>query len=350
LYSEPFHLLGRYGISAAAARLSTHQTHSMPKLTILICTHNRANLLARVLESLNQAVRPSDWSVSILVVANACTDGTHDLMDEYQHTCETKGSIGMEWFAEPTPGKSYALNSAFPRLTSDVVAFVDDDHRVDVGFLVNICRAAETYPEATLFCGRILPDWDGTEPDWVHDKGAYRIYPLPVPRFDLGDEGREIGAEVAVPGGGNLFLRGSVINQVGVFAVELGPVGHNLGGAEDIEWVLRALNTGARLRYIPDVVQHHYVDNERLRFRYIMTKALERSASSVRVQDTYGLGVPLYLYRKLFEYVISSLTAWSDARRRFFWVRSAACIGEIKGHRLARADRIKRQIKTIKLS
>lgn len=316
----------------------------MPSLIILICTHNRVELLARVLASLNQAARPSGWSVQMLVVANACTDGTHDLLEDYRLACKSTGSMTLEWFVEPTPGKSHALNSAISRLTSDVVAFVDDDHRVDAGFLVNVCRAAETHLEATLFCGRILPDWDGSEPAWVHDTGPYRIYPLPVPRFDLGSVGREINAEIAVPGGGNLFLRGTLLKQVGLFAVELGPIGHNLGGAEDIDWVLRALDLGARLRYVPEVVQHHYVDNERLSFRYILAKAFERSASSVRLHRAHGGGVPLYMYRKLFGYFISALSAWSNARRRFYWVRLAASLGEIKGHRQARADRMKSEI------
>ena len=47
----------------------------MPKLTILICTHNRADLLERVLVSLNAAKRPVT-PVQILVAANACTDDT----------------------------------------------------------------------------------------------------------------------------------------------------------------------------------------------------------------------------------------------------------------------------------
>jgi len=46
-----------------------------PLLTILICTHNRADLLDRVLASLNAAKRPT-MPVQILVTANACTDGT----------------------------------------------------------------------------------------------------------------------------------------------------------------------------------------------------------------------------------------------------------------------------------
>ena len=47
----------------------------MHHLTILICTHNRADLLERVLVSLNDAKRPA-IPVQILVAANACTDDT----------------------------------------------------------------------------------------------------------------------------------------------------------------------------------------------------------------------------------------------------------------------------------
>lgn len=42
-------------------------------LTILICSHNRADLLELALTSLNAAQRPI-MSVQNLVAANACTD------------------------------------------------------------------------------------------------------------------------------------------------------------------------------------------------------------------------------------------------------------------------------------
>ena len=130
----------------------------MNSVSILICTYNRADLLARTLHSLNKTNRPRDWTVSLLVVANACTDGTHDLLENYrQHKNIDGHSIPLEWIIEPTPGKSYALNSASSKLTSDVVALVDDDHRVDSNFLINICKAAYRYPDTNLFCGRILP-------------------------------------------------------------------------------------------------------------------------------------------------------------------------------------------------
>ena len=126
----------------------------------------------------------------MLVAANACTDRTHALLDRYIRDAAGSptggGKLPLRWVAEPRAGKSHALNCAIPLLVSDLVAFVDDDHRVDAGYLENVCKAAADYPEADILCGRILPDWDGSEPAWVHDEGPYRIYPLPVPRYDLG--------------------------------------------------------------------------------------------------------------------------------------------------------------------
>jgi glycosyltransferase involved in cell wall biosynthesis len=299
-------------------------------LCVLICTHNRVDLLGKTLASLNAAERPSGWQIEILVIANACSDATHEFLNNYQHAND--GRFPLRWHAEPKPGKSNALNFAMPLVAGEVVAFVDDDHRVDPTYLAEICRAAEAYPEADLFCGRILPDWDGTEPDWVHDDGPYRVYPLPVPRFDLGPEPRELTMDIAVPGGGNLFLRQPWLNKVGPFATDFGPVGHNLGGAEDLEWVIRALRLGARLQYVTSVVQHHYVDGARLTLPYLMQKAFVRSASTVRLDKTQSGGVPRYMYRKLLGYFFSALTALGTARRRFYLVRLAAALGEARGY------------------
>jgi glycosyltransferase involved in cell wall biosynthesis len=305
----------------------------MPHLTILICTHDRAGLLAKTLDSLNTAARPADWAIDILVAANACSDTTHIFLDDYRHHAASRGWLPLTWFAEPVAGKSHALNSALPQVTSDLVAFVDDDHRVDSGYLVGVCRAAQAHPEFDLFCGRILPDWDGSEPAWVHDGGPYRIYPLPVPRFDLGDADFEVTPKRAVPGGGNLFLRTPWLTRIGRFATDMGPTGHDLGGAEDMDWVLRALRLGARLRYVPDMVQHHYVDTARLTLGYLIRKAYKRTASTIQIDpQRNGSAVPKYLYRKIAEYGFKACTAISQSRRRFYLVRTAAALGEIAGH------------------
>lgn len=313
-----------------------------PDLEILICTHNRARLLSRTLDFLNQAARPNGWRIWIRVVVNACSDETISVLHSYETQACAKGWIPLHWIEEPIPGKSNALNRAIPLLSAPVIAFVDDDHRVDGNYLMGIQEAVETYPDATLFCGRILQDWDGSEPAWVHDSGSFRISPLPVPRFDHGDEPREFPPEGPIPGGGNLFLRRKAFEKVGTFLSDFGPIGHNLGGAEDLEWAMHALKLGLRLRYVPDVVQYHYVDPARLTLPYLLRKAYERSASAVRLSKDINtcLGIPRYMVPKIAAYFLHSLfSVGYPSKRRFYWVRLAASIGEIKGFLQARNDR-----------
>lgn len=311
----------------AACQIETRVT----ALTILICTHNRADLLERVLASLNLARRPS-MPVQILVAANACTDDTVVRMQAYQAQQETKVWLPLRLIAVPAPGKSHALNRAIPEIYTELTAFVDDDHRVDENYLIAIEQAATTWPDAGLYCGRILPDWDGSEPEWVHDNGPYRIYPLPIPRYDQTDQPKTITAEEGpIPGGGNLVVRRQVFELAGEFSTELGPHGHDLGGGEDSEYVLRAMNRGVRCQYTPDMVQHHYVDSERLRLVYLLKKSYQRTRSTSRI---HGNGrVPLFMWRKLAEYGFHSLFSLSWARRRFYWMRTAAALGEVQGRR-----------------
>jgi len=299
------------------------------ELEVIICTHNRAALLERTLRFLDQAERPAGWNVSVLAVANACSDGTQALLEA--RSGDGRG-LPLRWAAEARPGKSYALNHAIEVTTGDLVAFVDDDHRVDGRYLSEIGRAAEAYPEATIFCGRILPDWDGSEPVWVHDRGPYAIYPLPIPRYDQGAEPRPYGPEMSVPGGGNLALRRGVFDRVGGFSLELGPHGHDLGGGEDSDFVLRALAAGERLQYVPGVLQYHYVDLERLRLGYLIRKAYQRSRSVTQVRAAGATGVPLYLVRKLGAYFSAGLGSLYWPATRYYLVRMAAAMGEMRGY------------------
>jgi arylsulfatase A-like enzyme/glycosyltransferase involved in cell wall biosynthesis len=300
-------------------------------LTVLICTHNRAPLLSRALESLNAAMRPAA-GVELLVVANACTDETHSLLAQYVERAAANGSrlLPLRWIREPTPGKSHALNRAIPEIATELTAFVDDDHRVAEDYLVAIERTAQTWPELGIYCGRIMPDWDGTEPAWVHDEGPYRIYPLPVPRYDQGRDPKPITAkEGPIPGGGNLVFRRTVFEVAGQFSTELGPLGHNLGGGEDTEYVLRAMTRGVRCQYTAAILQYHFVDKERLKLGYLLRKSYQRTRSTSRI---HGDGkVPLYMWRKLAEYIFHSIFSLSWERRRFYWIRTAAALGEVKG-------------------
>ena len=304
-------------------------------IDVLICTHNRVKLLERTLKYLNAAERPDNCRISLFIIANACTDETSEFLKNYSITRENKNLLPLNWLEESIPGKSNALNSAIPKLDATITAMVDDDHRVDRNYFVAIKNAVIRYADADFFCGKIIPDWDGTEPAWVHNQGKYRIYPLPVPHFDLGYETMQVTREIAVPGGGNLVIKTRLFKQIGFFSTDLGPVGHNLGGGEDYQWVVRAYEAGAKLQYIPDLLQFHYVDIQRLTLRYVIKKAFERSSSVVRLShaaQTYsGLLFPRYLLKKTIVYLFLFIFSLNNSAKRFYLVRLAATFGEING-------------------
>ena len=306
----------------------------MMHIEIFICTHNRAELLQNVLYSLNHATRPEQCKISILVIANACTDNTHALLQDYQQHQAENNTIELHWYKEPQPGKSYALNSGMSYLKGDLIAFVDDDHRVSDNYLQALCQAYKFHPENTIFFGKILPDWTGKEPLWARESGPYAIYPLPVPHFDKGEQSFDFADnKVAIPGGGNLALKREVMSRVGLFNTELGPHGHNLGGGEDGDYVLRAIQGGERLRYLPDMVQYHYVDLERFCLSYILLKSFQRSRSVISIKNPQATKIPRYLWRKLLTYFFKVIFSLSISRSRFYLVRCAATLGEISGFR-----------------
>lgn len=302
----------------------------MNKLSIFICTHNRADLLDKTLASLNHAERPIGWQINILVVANACSDRTTLLLEDYANRQMADDLLPLCWLAEPTPGKSYALNSGLKQLSADLVFFNDDDQTIDKTFLVELCRVSDTKPEYGIFCGRLLPDWTGNEPDWIRGNGPYRIYPAPVPNFDLGCHARRLTDNDDLPSGGNLMLRAAVINKTGEFSTELGPHGHNLGGGEDTAYIKKAMSLGEHIFYAPSMLQYHYVDPERLELRFLLRLAYKRTFAVMRMGEPIRF-IPRYVWRKLATHLAHSLLTFRADKRRFHLVRAAATLGEIRG-------------------
>jgi len=311
------------------------------KLAIVICTHNRLPLLARTIESIHRTRRPVGWAVELVVVANACSDDTVAWLSSYEDRFPE--GLRLTFDEEPIPGKSRALNRALGLVAADLIVLVDDDHRVAPGWLEAVVGGAEAHPETLCFCGRVLPDWQGGEPSWVRDDAPYPIRPYPVPKFDMGEGPALVSLDSFLPGGGNLFFRPALLAAVGGFDPELGPRGHNLAGGEDVAFVVRILEAGLEIRYVPDALQYHYVDPDRLTWRYILRKGYQRSrdlrCSTPPPAGRQVGGVPLYLFSQLLIHLWRAVATLDMDRCRHYCVRSASTLGEIHGYRRARRSR-----------
>lgn len=268
------------------------------------------------------------------MVDNASSDNTQDVVNNFLRDCT---NFKVQALFEAKLGKTHALNMALNNVSGDILALVDDDHIVSKDYLNALYGAAKEHPSINLFCGRILPNWDGTEPRWVHDNKRYPIRPFPIPCFDLGGSAVEITLKgrMFLPGAGNLVIRMSVLQRIGLFSEQLGPKGHNLRGGEDIEFIRRALGHGEKLLYVPEILQYHQVEQSKLTFCYVVKKAYLRSIAANQFSN-HSINIPFYLFRQAVERFIKALFAVNKDARRYYFTKLAVTLGEIQGIRKSR--------------
>lgn len=95
------------------------------KVSILICTRDRAAALRETLGSLSRVAVPKGWSVELLVVDNGSRDGTREVVQAARFAF---GTARVE--LEPVPGVASARNRCLDRATGDVLLWTDDDTRL----------------------------------------------------------------------------------------------------------------------------------------------------------------------------------------------------------------------------
>jgi glycosyltransferase involved in cell wall biosynthesis len=182
---------------------------------LVVATVDRVEELGRLLDSLE---RQTHSAFRVLLV-----DQNDD--DRVEGVLSAHPSLEIERLRSAR-GLSRARNAALPRLQADVVAFPDDD-----------C----VYPEDLLErVAERLVDLDGVtgrEPWWPAG-------PARLTRDNLWNRAISF----------TIFLRRHVVERVGAFDEALGLPS---GSGEETDYLIRALDTGARIEYDPTLVVEH---------------------------------------------------------------------------------------------
>lgn len=139
----------------------------MPALSVIIPTHNRADLLPAAVES----VRRAGSDLEIIVVDDASTDDT-------PRACEQLPWIRYIRFEE-NQGLAKARNAGIVRSSAELVAFLDDDDLRLPGSLDAQRIALEAAPDAAFCYGRLLAA------DPVHQLPTGDIIPKTCPTGDV---------------------------------------------------------------------------------------------------------------------------------------------------------------------
>src|SRR5262249_37984640 len=100
---------------------------SLPDLTVIVATRDRAAHAAQILHHLASQETGGILGYEVLVVDNGSTDTTRIVVEAAQRNFPAP----LHYVYEGRAGKSHALNAGMARATGDILVFTDDDARPD---------------------------------------------------------------------------------------------------------------------------------------------------------------------------------------------------------------------------
>ena len=222
----------------------------------MICSHNRSAELDRVLRRLfaQEPARGMSWSV--LVVDNASTDDTAEVVAS--HAREPK----LRYVYEPTLGLTHARQRGVAETTGEWIAFVDDDNLLEPNWVAAMADAIQRAPNAGGFGGRVLLQWEVQPPEATSEFGFC------FAEQNLGDTPRQ----VETLNGAGMALNREALIACGWATRPMLPdrIGTNLVSGGDVEIALRVRGAGYALWYRPEAVMQHLMPASRATPGYLL--------------------------------------------------------------------------------
>jgi glycosyltransferase involved in cell wall biosynthesis len=285
-------------------------------VSVVISTYNRSHDLEVALDGVLS--QRGAVSYEVIVVDNNSTDDTARIV----RSRVAAGERRLRYVFEPKQGLPFGRNAGVRAARAPLIAFTDDDVKVDEGWVAAIKRAFDEHPDVDALGGRILPCWPGDVPEWLRGGPAG-----PLALNDRGPAIVEVGASNAATclTGANMAFRRSVFDRIGPFATDF-------LRNEDRELQLRLWEVGGRGLYYPAAIVHVDVPVDRMTKAYFRFwhRAAGRFHSRMRLLERIdrnnrmvsasahrtALGVPLFVYRQLLQDTARWIIHWGRRQER----------------------------------
>jgi glycosyltransferase involved in cell wall biosynthesis len=213
-------------------------SRELPSFDLVVATVDRTDELRRLLDSLEK----QRYDRLRVVVVDQNEDDRLDALLEGRGLRIERLRFGR--------GLSPARNAALAIVDADVVAFPDDDCTYPDLTLERVARRFAADPGLAGITGRGQDERGTSSPSWKSD---------PAVLTDDNLWNRAISYTI--------FLRSDLVRQVGRFDERLG-VGspERWSSGEEIDYLIRAVRSGARVEYDPNlVIQHDVREDDAMR-------------------------------------------------------------------------------------
>src|SRR6266700_3247574 len=265
-------------IHEKSSKIAPSHSKTAPRLSVILCTYNRRNLVLSALASLRRQTLAYE-QFEVIVVDNGSTDGTLEAVRTYVSAGVQLGRKSQElWYvhclSESKNGLAYARHTALQEASGEIAVFLDDDALADPYFLERLLAA---YDEsgADAIGGRVELRWEAQRPHWLSEVMLHLLgYFAPFKtRTQLKEEMCFSSTSCSV--------RMSALRSIGYFSPFLSKRQHLPANAEVDDLYQRLHRAGYSLWYEPEAVVTHRVPAARLQRSYFMGRAYWQGCSEV---------------------------------------------------------------------
>jgi glycosyltransferase involved in cell wall biosynthesis len=230
----------------------------MIKISAIVCTYNRSELLGGALRTLcHQTLDKSEYEV--IVVDNNSTDGTRELVEEFYRRFSH-----VRYCFESKQGLSHARNRGWREARGEYVAYIDDDAHAGNDWLETaLVLLTNIKPTPLCLGGPVMPFYSTTKPIWFKDEirtwGDSPRYLQPGESFS----------------GLNMVWRKEIVETLGGFDVTNGMRGDYLSLGEEtilFEKIWRSFDQ-PHFYYSPELAIHHWVSPAKMTVWYQLKRA-----------------------------------------------------------------------------
>lgn len=269
------------------------------KLSFVVPAYNEEKYIGNCLDSINREVRGGNYDVEVIVVNNASTDKTREVVSGYKN---------VKIVDEPRKGLAWARQAGFLAATGDLVANVDADMILPTGWLKKAFEEFSKNPQLVALSGPYIHYDLPWGINFFVNKFFYPISYLGylVNRFILR------GGSMVL--GGNYVIRKWALEKIGGYNTEIGFYGEDADisrragrlGPVKFTFKFPIYTSGRRL-----VKEGAFTMGVRYGANYLSTMVLKRpkTMTSVDVRlEGHGGTLKYEPENKLREWTIASIT------------------------------------------
>jgi glycosyltransferase involved in cell wall biosynthesis len=184
-----------------------------PLVSVIVPVYNGARYLA---EALDSVVEQRGCRLDVIVVDDGSLDESGTIARAFS---------GVRYYRQSNAGVAAARNAGLRRARGSFIAFLDQDDWWPRDKLATQLAHLDTHPDCGLVVGRVRVQLDDGQP-----------FPAWLPRDALGKD------RIAYPPG-TWLVRAPLFHA-------LGPFDERLVNGSDFDWLVRAIDSGARIEAV----------------------------------------------------------------------------------------------------